>query len=254
MTMRYIRFELTGDMAMWRNPYEPVGSYSCLGPSPSQIAGLLGAALGFAAPRSAAAKLSPKDKTLKATHKIGLPWPVSSELLRWQEDNDYAVACRWLGAIPHRIQWNINGFKSVKDLKSNLRLQQQVVDQPKYEVLIRIANLSVAERVVEALHNPAFPVCLGASFCRAIIKHVGLLETVPQVAGGNDWAYHKACLPIGEAAPFSCHVINPEQTGERIVADGYWVYPTPLHHSPKSESSDPCIRGYRKLDVQDSVE
>ena len=32
--MSILIFELAGEMAMWRNVYESMGSYSCLGPAP----------------------------------------------------------------------------------------------------------------------------------------------------------------------------------------------------------------------------
>ncbi len=84
--MSILIFELAGEMAMWRNVYESMGSYSCLGPAPGNLAGLIGAALGFASPRSQAA-VAPDEKQLKALDKGGLPWPLSPELLAWEEAN-----------------------------------------------------------------------------------------------------------------------------------------------------------------------
>ena len=81
--MSILIFELAGEMAMWRNVYESMGSYSCLGPAPGNLAGVIGAALGFASPRSQAAE-KPDAKQLKNWDKAGLPWPVSPELLAWE--------------------------------------------------------------------------------------------------------------------------------------------------------------------------
>jgi|GEM_PF-2278774 len=233
--MSYLCFELTGDLAMWRNPYESMGSFSCPGPSPANLAGLLGAALGFASPRSQGAGTQ-DEKALKALTEKGLPWPVSAELLQWQVDNDYHVACRWIGGSLRRIMWNVNGCKEIGK-GENLRMQQQVIAAPDYEVVVRLPA-AVARTTADALARPAFPLFLGASFCRAIVRRIAVRETLPD--GGN-WAQVKKTA-WGEATPLSRHVVNAEATGERIRSDGYWVYPTPSW--PGELQADPLICGY----------
>jgi len=239
--MHYLVFELTGELAMWRNPYESMGSFSCLGPAPSNIAGIIGAALGFASPRSQAAA-EPNEKALKEQAKGGLPWPVSPELLQWQKDNEYHVACRWTGGFPKRLPWNVNGLKDPSS-NTNLRIQQQVIENPSYEVALKL-SLEVATRVADALRTPAFPLFLGASFCPAIVKKVRVQENRPE---GNGWAYQKSAFAVGEATPLSRHVINADECFERIQADGYWVYPTPLW--PGEQQPDPFIRGYCEVEL-----
>lgn len=224
---------------MWRNPYESMGSYSCLGPSPASLAGLIGAALGLASPRSQGAA-EPDAKTLKEQNRQGLPWPVASELLKWQEDNDYHVACRWLGGIPRRVPWNVNGCKEIGK-GENLRIQQQIIDSPTYEVMVRLTE-AVAQKVAEALKSPAFPLYLGASFCRAIVKNIRVQEDLPP--GGN-WAQFKE-IAWGEVTPLSRHVVNAAETFERIRSDGYWLYPTPSY--PGEIQADPLIKGYCRLE------
>ncbi|OPY88932.1 MAG: CRISPR-associated protein (Cas_Cas5) [Smithella sp. PtaU1.Bin162] len=233
--MAFLFFNLSGDMAMWRNPYESMGSFSSLGPAPSNIAGLLGAALGFPSPRSLAAGQQ-DSKKLKDQMKKGLPWPVSPELLKWEHDNDYHVACRWTGGTPYRMPWNVNGVKEISK-GDNLRLQQQVIEKPSYDVLVKL-NREEADRSATALKNPAFPLFLGASFCRAIVKNIDIMENIPD--GGN-WAMHKQYV-FGEATPFTRHVINAEETFERVVSDGYWVYPEPSN--PGEILEDPLVKGY----------
>ena len=233
--MNYLVFTLTGDLAMWRNPYESMGSFSCLGPSPANLAGLLGAALGMASPRSQGAA-TVDAKSMKELDRRGLPWPISPELLRWQEDNDYHVACRWTGGIPRRVPWNVNGCKEI-DGGENLRMQQQVIERPCYEVAVRLTN-AMALQVAESLKCPAFPLYLGASFCRAIVKDIVVTAELP--SGGN-WAQIKD-VAWGEATPLSRHVINASATAERIRSDGYWLYPTPLF--PGEQQPEPFVRGY----------
>lgn len=237
--MSYLIFELSGDMAMWRNPFESMGSFSCLGPSPANIAGLLGAAMGMASPCSQGVD-NPDWKQLKQLEKKGLPWPVSPELLRWEQGNDYRVACRWTGGYPHRIPWNVNGCKTIRE-SENLRIQQQVIDQPSYEIAVRLTR-EVAEQTAEALRCPAFPLYLGASFCPAIIRRATVSEVLPS---NNNWAQHKKTV-WGEATPLSLHVINAETSEERIVCQGYWLYPTPDFSGEVQD--DPLIKGYCLID------
>ena len=235
--MTYLTFELKGDMAMWRNPYESMGSFSCLGPAPSNLAGLLGAALGFATSKSQALTVH-DDKKSKQLDKKGLPWPVATELLLWQKKVNLKVACRWIGGYPKRIGWNVNGCKELDPAKDNLRLQQQVIESPHYQVVVKIPQPE-AEKLTTALRNPMFPLSLGASFCRAMILNILIVEEIP--TAGN-WAYHKDGFAVGDATPFSQHVINCEETGERIKSTGYWVYP--IDESMAEKQADPFVQTY----------
>ncbi len=238
--MSYLIFELTGDMAMWRNPYESMGSFSCLGPAPSSIAGLIGAALGFASPRSQGA-IEQDEKHLQMLNQKGLPWPVSSELLRWEEANDYHVACRWKGGFPKRISWNVNGYKEFSK-NDNLRIQQQVIEKPYYEIAIKLNSAKSLSDVEKALLCPAFPIFLGASFCRGILRNVKISETF---FSEENWAMKKD-VAWGECTPLSLHVVNQEEVFERIISDGYWLYPTP--DFPGEIQADPFVRGYCRIE------
>ncbi|MDD4818064.1 MAG: CRISPR-associated protein Cas5 [Victivallaceae bacterium] len=234
--MSILLFELAGDMAMWRNVYESMGSYSSLGPAPGNLAGLIGAALGFASPRSQAA--AGQDwKQLKALDRKGFPWPVSSELLSWERENDFHVGCRWTGGRPRRLPWNVNGKKKLKSAKT-LRIQQQVIESPRYEVAVRL-SAPEALRVAEALLTPAFPLCLGASFCRAVVCNVRVAESLTD---SPDWAFRADSAVAGESVPFSRHIVNADQCFERIRSDGYWIYPTP--DQPGVIAAEPLVRGW----------
>ncbi len=234
--MKILLFELSGEMAMWRNVYESMGSYSCLGPAPSNLAGIIGAALGFASPRSQAAEKH-DEKRLKLWDKGGLPWPVSTELLTWEETCDFHVACRWLGREVRRAPWNVNGCKEI-NRSDNLRLQQQVILEPAYEVAVKLPE-EESERVAAALRKPAFPLCLGASFCRAIVRDVRVEDSVPK---SPLWAFPRSIGTLGEATPFSRHIVNPDSCFERIRSDGYWIYPTP--EQPGIIEDDPLVCGW----------
>ena len=240
--MKIVLFELAGEMAMWRNVYESMGAFSCLGPAPSNLAGLLGAALGFASPRSQAADCA-DQKRLSRQSKKGLPWPLSPELLEWEERNDLHVACRWIGAFPCRVPWNVNGCKEIGK-GENLRMQQQVILNPRYEVAARVGD-DEAERLATALACPAFPLCLGASFCRAIVRDIRVEGNLPEVAG---WAFVSQLSALGEVVPLSRHVVDPESQFERILSDGYWVYPTP--EVPGIVQPDPMVRTWVRQDVK----
>lgn len=234
--MSFLLFELGGEMALWRNVYDSIGSYSCLGPAPSHLAGLLGAGLGFASPRSLAGSGDPKK--LSAQMKKGLPWPVSPELLEWEKKYDFTVCCRWNGSYPLRIGWNVNGCKEVAK-GENLRMQQQVISNPWYEVGVRLNDPAELEKLVSALKTPAFPLYLGASFCRAFIRNCRIEEKLPESSG---WAYHSERSSIGEATPFTLHNIHADEDFERLRLNGYWIYPTP--DQPGIVSADPWVKGY----------
>jgi len=222
---------------MWRNPYESMGSFSCLGPAPSNIAGLIGAALGFASPKSQGAE-SHDEKALKKLDKKGLPWSVSPELLQWQSDNDYHVACRWMGDHPKRRPWNVNGCKDLDPVNDNLRMQQQIIEQPRYEVALKLSD-EEADRIAKALREPKFPLSLGASFCRAIITNISIENEEPQ---RDNWAYWETVFAVGDATPLSRHIINAEDAGERIKSDGFWVYPT--KYQPGELGHETFVKGY----------
>lgn len=238
---KIVLFTLMGDMALWRNYHESMGSFSTLGPSPSNLAGLLGAALGFAAPHSAGAESRDK-KFFTALKKQGLIWPVSPELLSWQKDNNLELACQWQGGFPKRGAWNVNGIKSAKEIE-NLRMQQQLIFSPKYLVAARLPEVE-AEKVALALKNPAFPLSLGSSSCRAIVKDIRVVDELPE---STMWAF-RCSVSLGETTPFSRHVVNDIATSERIMSDGFWLYPTSSEEGKKTD--EPFVQSWMELCVE----
>lgn len=238
--MSFVRFDLEGDMALWRNYQESMGAYSCLGPAPANLAGLAGAALGFASPCSLGAT-NPDYRENARLSKKGLPWPVSPELLAWQRENDLHAACRWNGGIPSRAAWNVKGIKEIKP-GGTLLMQQQVIMHPRYEVVFRLP-VDECPRLALALRTPAFPLYLGASCCRAIIRSIHITETAPD---GEGWAFHTTGGAWGEATPFSRHRVDATASFERIRRDGYWIYPTPEH--PGIAAGSPLVRCWCSAD------
>ncbi|MEG0587599.1 MAG: CRISPR-associated protein Cas5 [Akkermansia sp.] len=245
--MSLVCFELSGDMALWRNFQESMGAYSCLGPAPSNIAGLIGAALGFASPYSQGVAPQAIHTKLTATEKKKkdqLPWPISPELLIWEKANDLHVACRWIGGIPRREAWNVKGIKAIKE-GDTLRMQQQVIMSPHYEIVIQLPEHEV-KAVINALKTPAFPLYLGSSFCRAIIRNIRIC---PQFPNENNWAHHLTGAALGEATPFSRHRVDADTSYERIRRDGYWIYPTP--EQPGINTPHPLVRAWCSADHEE---
>ena len=78
-----------------------------------------------------------------------------------------------------------------------------------------------------------------ASFCRAIVRKVRIAGELPESA---DWAFHVNGIPLGEAVPFSRHIVNANECFERIESDGYWIYPTP--ENPGIRQETPFVRGW----------
>lgn len=233
--MRIVLFTLTGDLALWRNVYDSIGSYSTLGPAPSALAGLCGSALGFVSPRSFAAQPDspPPRKGWKSSDAV---WPASPDLLQWLVNQEVMFACRWTASYPKRINWNVNGLKEIGN-STNLRMQQQAIESPGYEVAVRLVD-SGAEELAAALKTPAFRLFLGCSHCPAIIRNIQIVETLPE---SSDWAFHCTEPVPGETVPFSQLSLSGLTTGNRLVISGYWVYPIP--GIPGIRQKDPFIKG-----------
>lgn len=242
--MHVVTFQLSGDLALWRNCYEPVGSYSGLGPAPSHIAGLLGAVMGWASPLSYAAqkeatKQKPDNKKTKKK-AIGPIWAVAPSLLDWQKEQDVHLACAWIGGNPRRTAWNIKGFKDAN--METLRLQQQVIVRPSYMIAVALKEDEAADALTRRLRCPLFPVFLGESAFRGILTNVDRAAFDPRKAPYG-WAYRTDKLGLGEQMPFTRHYTEHSSHNRRIGIDGFWVYPTPLHTPPR-QGDIPWVRCY----------
>ena len=206
----YLRFKLAGDMAMWRNYHEANASYSSVLPAPSNIAGLCGAALGFASPRTYASKEKLNKKKV---------WEVSRELLDWQRRYDLHLAVRWSGGKIFRSTLNVNGIKLIGEQGPPLQLQQHVIEEPEYDVVVRLTNDDALVELEKALHEPSFPLCLGASFCRAIIEKIEVNDKKPE---NSNWAFVSTST-FGEYVPLSRHITDPKDS-RRISDQGeVWI-------------------------------
>ena len=206
-----ILFRLWGELALWRSFEDPTGNFSCAGPAPSNIAGICGAALGMVAPKNIASQRV-EDKQ----NKSNLRWPVSQALLSWEQQEDYHVGCSLESPI-RRIKYNVNGFKMSTGFDT-LRSQQVVLHQPSYRVAVRLKTQAKAIELAEALKHPAFPIFLGASFCRGFVSEVCLTATLPAT---TPWASHTEAMGGLDSTPLSCHVLSG---APRIRRVGYWDY------------------------------
>lgn len=181
---------------MWRHPSETFGHYSGAGPSPSQIGGILGAAMGC--------RMGPTVKGAR---------PVSADLLSWLKDFDVTVACRLLSPLD-RLDTSFNGFKEISGFQT-FRAHRQSLDRPEYEILVALNDSGEANRLVRALSAPYYNIYLGDS------NHPGLIldaELSNASADGN-WAYNSDSLE-GE------YVWNMRFGSDcRIKRKGYLVYP-----------------------------
>jgi CRISPR-associated Cas5-like protein len=205
--MNLLAFILHGEMALWRNPEDSVGNLSCLGPAPSHLAGIVGAAFGW----SSTNRVFPP--------KCLVTWPVAEELLAWGREHRPKVACRLLSAA-RRTSLNVNGFKNAQTLEYT-RLQQSVLHEPRYEVVLGLQSGAAAEALRLALLNPAFRVFLGSSFCPAFILNPARTEPTKTAC----WARWTEDIQ-GDSTPFTRHVLDTK-TQVRISKSGYWNYRNP---------------------------
>jgi hypothetical protein len=199
MKTEYLRFLLSGQSALWRNPEDGVGSISCLGPAPSQLSGIIGAVFGF----------SSTNRRFKARGD----WPVAPELLAWGRENRPRIACRLLN-FPQRFELNFIGPKQLGSFETG-RFEQTLLASPLYEVAISLAEI---DRLETALRAPVFRIGLGSQSCPGFIRRVG--RTGDYAANWAQWTEEAA----GDTTPFTRHLLNSEI---RIQRDGYWNYLPP---------------------------
>lgn len=197
---------------MWRHPSEAIGHFSGAGPSPSQIAGILGAALGK---RSIPEKDNPR--------------PVSKELIDWLQKNNVQVVCRTL-VTTRRIGTSVNGLKAVNSFET-FRMQRKSLDLPSYEILVKI-NASAGEDLLQALKRPKYPIYLGDS------NHLGKITRVtsPETILAGNWAYISNEL-IQEEYVWNTKFSTEE--GTRLKREGFWNFPAP-ESQPKEASFETC--------------
>lgn len=206
---------LQGTIALWRNPEDSVGSISCLGPAPSHISGILGAAMGYSSMGF--------NRPFKATKSTGFEWPVAEQLIAWGKNHHPKVACRLL-QMPERFNLDFIGPKTLNladphhktKIASSGRFTQVVLDNPAYELVIQIEDFSVLQ---QALREPVYRICLGAQSCPGFISNVHITDASDE---GN-WAKWSPVL-TGDATPFTQHLLG--QTVQRIRKNGYWNYDT----------------------------
>lgn len=195
----YISFMLWGESAMWRHPSEALGHFSGAGPSPSNIAGIIGAAFGF--------QVVPTKEN---------PRPISEDLISWLKKTKILVASRLLKKTI-RLSTNVNAFKEISGFQT-FRLQRRSIDLPQYEIVVEI-NSEDSESLISALKSPHYSIYLGDSNHPGKIINVKTSSSVEE----NNWAYKVPEIEMEE------YVWNTKigTNGSRLIRDGYWTYPTP---------------------------
>lgn len=221
-----ITFELKGENALWQLPSEALGRYSAPIPSPSQIAGILGSALGH--------KLSGKER------KTG-GWEMSSHLICWLKENKPKVTIEPLCPI-RRESHNTNGFKTPKESpasyggKSTLRILQKIIREPHYRVAIQIQNEAKGTELLKALRNPTYPIYLGNTHHWGKILNAKI-EGNETTAG--DWATYSKTVPNED---YNWHTIIDLTQKERVIFTGFWRINNPPEKKAMVDSLTLCCQ------------
>lgn len=204
-----IKFKLHGEYALWRNFTDTQTRTSCPGPAPSHLSGIIGACLGF------------KNEGLI---KIKAKWPVSPELLDWQQKNQIEIAARLLTTIKWNTA-NVNGCKTIGGTtnreEANLQISQMVLKNPEWEIIVK-GKEAALEELENALKTPYFPTFLGCSQFRGFISKIEQTEN-PE---NSNWA-KTTNHPEGYWTPLTQHLLEPTEDEEIIHLAGFLTYPLP---------------------------
>ena len=200
--------QIEGQLALWNHPGDGLQAYSCAGPSPSAISGLIGAAFGFRWEK-------PNVKNKETFSK--LPWPTAKKLIQFLKETELelAVACNPSMLPIKRINHNINGLKDKS--WGTLRMEQSIILNPSYTVLFKTKTDEQAEQLKIALLRPTFGLHFGRMEFPAFANINNKLETPP-----HQWAkWQKDETNINESSPAYFLVLNSPETKGRIEQDGY---------------------------------
>jgi CRISPR-associated Cas5-like protein len=201
--MSILSFTLQGDIAFWRDFEDSVGNLTCLGPAPSHILGIIGACFGW-------------SSTNQPHYQQGeAPWPFAGQLKVWVANNRPKVAARLL-KIPQRISLSVNGFKNAQTLDYT-RIQQSVLEDPFYQVAVKLDAGEEIRNLESVLKKPIFKVCMGSQFCPAFIREVAQLNADSKA----NWAL---LSPVIGSDSIPLTVLDLSNSKNRVHKVGYWNY------------------------------
>jgi CRISPR-associated Cas5-like protein len=175
-----IQFQIQGQAAMWHVTETIQTNFSAPIPSPSNVAGLVGAALG----------LGFTEEDHPHAKKVGPAFALAASLLEWEREAQPEFC---IGLLPgwSRRSWNTNGLQSPSGDKF-FQMAQKILWEPSYCIRMRwkpTAALS-KEVVMARLKEPVFPVYLGQSHYRGYISNVSEVIQDPESVA---WAEPIAC-------------------------------------------------------------
>lgn len=187
-----LNLRLRAQFANWQTPAS-AGMFSQLAPSPSHVAGMLGAVLGHK-----------YDK--HCTDGI-----YSSRHLEWIQKAQPSVAIGYNDTI-QRISWNVNGDKDDKGKVTKgetLRIVQVLAHNVDYYLSIHLANQGILNELIEAVKSPCYSVYAGSTNCPATL-------TLTNEQDAKTWVNRITGTPTG----LKLYKINTNP-GQRLFWDGY---------------------------------
>jgi len=209
------------EQALWQLPSEAMARWSAPLPSPSALAGILGAAMGFRQSGNSA--------------KSG-GWEVSPEWVKWIDGTRPEVAVAMTSPLK-RKSLNTNGLKTPSELpasaggESTLRILQTFLEEPHYKVAVRLGNGET--ELLSALRNPVFPIYLGNTHCCGKITNPEMQIVHEEDEGFfAPWARWARTIPETEYNWCSRLDITQKQ---RLKNDGYIHLPEDNSPVPLAE-------------------
>lgn len=216
--MNIVIFKLSSLRAMWRDYRVASNDFSAALPSPTMIAGIVGNAQGM-------------DYDPIVAYNTGNPIPYAKSLKKWVEEEQVAVAVRFLDDKIKRCHVDGNRTK-VLDNKAKVaptQIPRSFLWKPSYEIAVKLISEDAAVRLAESLKNPKRRVFAGDSSCPAFIAEVRIINHLPL---GN-WAVRSDRCER-EVIPLTR--MKKQDKDERMVLDGYWGLPT--EEEPDTEGND----------------
>lgn len=210
-----IVIRMEGEKGLWKHTGVPFARVSSVGPAPSHLVGIAGAALGFVG-----RERPPKAKKGEVFTRS---WALPKDLERFVMEEDVHVGMAWNGADRRPLfrRHNVNGWKKTTG-EERVRIDQTLVWKPAYCFAFRTKTTAGEERLVAALRNPSFRTFFGASFCPAFITDVTVIDEGASVEGVQ-WAGFSETLN-GSVTPLTRHILPFHPSHGRLESKGFVDY------------------------------